>query len=406
MNIIHLGKFYPPEYGGIETVTFDLVEGLNRQGVNADVLCSNKGKQTKIDTPNARYRVIRAGTFAVVNSTSISLKLIAELQECIHKYDAVHIHLPNPMANLAIWLIRPKCKIYLHWHSDIVKQKHMLKLYSPWLKWLIKRADGIVATSLQYANSSKWLANNMGKVSIIPIGVADKSQQASPELVNKIRSEHKDKKIILSIGRSAIYKGISYLIEACKYTRDDVVVLIGGPGVESFQPLIHKLGLEYKVKLLGAIADQQLASYYAACDIFCLPSIYRSEAYGIVQVEAMSFAKPIISCDIAGSGVSWVNEHEKSGLLVPPSNLQALADAINRLSQDNVLRNKMATYARKRFEKELTAEKMVSKTIKMYKESIFSIAKIRLESFNSEQGIIKNEPTPIIRAIPEKEQAN
>jgi glycosyltransferase involved in cell wall biosynthesis len=404
MKIIHLGKFYPPEYGGIETVTFDLVEGLNQQGVNADVLCSNKGKHTKVDLLNTRYRVIRAGTLAVVNSTSISLKLITELQECIHKYDAVHIHLPNPMANLAIWLIRPKCKIYLHWHSDIVKQKHMLKLYSPWLKWLIKRADGIIATSLQYANSSKWLASNMDKVSIIPIGVADKSQQASAELVSKIRAEHKDKKIILSIGRSAIYKGISYLIEACKYTHDDVVVLIGGPGVESFQPLIKKLGLEYKVKLLGAIADQQLASYYAACDIFCLPSIYRSEAYGIVQVEAMSFAKPIISCDIAGSGVSWVNEHEKSGLLVPPSNPQALADAINKLSQDDALRNKMAIYARKRFEQELTAESMVNKTIKMYSKSIFASAKINIELFNPVQSI--NELAPLTRAMPQKEEAN
>lgn len=162
--------------------------------------------------------------------------------------------------------------------------------------------------------------------------------------------------------------------------------------------------MEYKVKLLGAIADQQLASYYAACDIFCLPSIYRSEAYGIVQVEAMSFAKPIISCDIAGSGVSWVNEHEKSGLLVPPSNPQALADAINKLSQDDALRNKMAIYARKRFEQELTAESMVNKTIKMYSKSIFASAKINIELFNPVQSI--NELAPLTRAMPQKEEAN
>ncbi|MFC7419998.1 glycosyltransferase [Iodobacter arcticus] len=375
MKIIHLGKFYPPEYGGIETVTFDLVEGLNNQGVNADVLCSNKGKETKIDLVNSSYQVIRAGTLAVINSTSISLKLIKELNNCIHQYDAIHIHLPNPMANLAIWLIQPKCKVYLHWHSDIVKQKHMLKFYAPWLKWLINRADGIIATSQRYAESSKWLAPNMNKVSIIPIGVADKSKQVSAELVSKIRSEYKDKKIVLSIGRSAAYKGVRYLIEACKYTNDDIVIFIGGPGIESFQPLIKKLGLEYKIKLIGTIADQQLASYYAACDIFCLPSIYRSEAYGIVQVEAMSFSKPIISCDIAGSGVSWVNEHNKSGLLVPPSNPNALADAINILSQDDALRNKMALYARARFEQELTADQMVNKTIQMYKASMPAMSK-------------------------------
>ncbi|MDW5416960.1 glycosyltransferase [Iodobacter sp. CM08] len=381
MKIIHLGKFYPPEYGGIETVTFDLVEGLNQQGVNTDVLCSNKGTETKIDLSNARYRVIRAGTLAVINSTSISIKLISELKQRIHQYDAIHIHLPNPMANLAMWIIKPKCKVYLHWHSDIVKQKHMLKLYAPWLKWLINRADGIIATSAQYANSSKWLSSNMDKVSIIPIGVADKSQLASPLLVQKIRGEYSGKKIILSIGRSAIYKGIIHLIEACKYINDDVVVLIGGPGVESFLPLIQRLGLEYKVKILGAIADQQLPSYYAACDIFCLPSILRSEAYGIVQVEAMSFSKPVISCDIAGSGVSWVNEHDKSGLIVPPSNPLALANAINRLSQDNALRNKMALYARKRFEQELTAEKMVKKTIQMYQESSIAVMQSEVFSF-------------------------
>jgi glycosyltransferase involved in cell wall biosynthesis len=408
MKIIHLGKFYPPEYGGIETVTFDLVEGLNNQGVKADVLCSNKGKETKVDLSNPSYRVIRAGTLAVINSTSISLKLISELKKCIDQYDAVHIHLPNPMANLAIWLIRPTCKVYLHWHSDIVKQKHMLKLYAPWLKWLIKRSDGIIATSQQYANSSKWLAPNMDKVSIIPIGVTDKSKNASAALVAQIKSEHKNKKIILSIGRSAIYKGISYLIEACKYTNDNIVVLIGGPGVESFLPLIKKLGLEYKVKIIGTIPDQQLASYYAACDIFCLPSIYRSEAYGIVQVEAMSFSKPIISCDISGSGVSWVNEHEKSGLLVPPSNAYALASAINRLCEDDLLRNKMAIYARVRFEQELTSEKMVGKTIKMYKEISTIQASNSIELFEAGlvESLLKNDPVLTNRSTHQKESAN
>jgi rhamnosyl/mannosyltransferase len=396
MKIIHLGKFYPPEYGGIETVTFDLVEGLNQQGVNADVLCSNKGTETRIDLNNTRYHVIRAGTLAVINSTSISIKLITELKNRVHQYDAIHIHLPNPMANLAMWLIKPKCKVYLHWHSDIVKQKHMLKLYAPWLKWLINRADGIIATSQQYANSSKWLSHNIDKVSIIPIGVADKSQLASQELVNKIRSEYLGNKIVLSIGRSAIYKGIIHLIEACKYTNDDIVVLIGGPGVESFRHLIQKLGLEYKVKILGEISDQQLPSYYSACDIFCLPSILRSEAYGIVQVEAMSFSKPVISCDISGSGVAWVNEHEKSGLIVPPADSLALANAINKLCQDDKLRNNMAVYARKKFEQELTAEKMVKKTIQMYQASSMAVMQTEIFSFrkafdteilNSEQAL-------------------
>ncbi|MEJ2793797.1 glycosyltransferase [Iodobacter sp. LRB] len=408
MKIIHLGKFYPPEYGGIETVTFDLVEGLNNQGVKTDVLCSNKGTETKVDLINSGYQVIRAGTLAVINSTSISLKLISELNKCIHQYDAIHIHLPNPMANLAIWLIRPDCKVYLHWHSDIVKQKHMLKLYAPWLRWLIKRADGIVATSQQYADSSKWLSPNMEKVSIIPIGVADRIKNISSALVHKIRSEHKNKKIVLSIGRSAAYKGISYLIEACKYTNDDIVVLIGGPGVETFSDLIKKLGLEYKIKILGTIADQQLASYYAACDIFCLPSVYRSEAYGIVQVEAMSFSKPVVSCDISGSGVSWVNEHEKSGLLVPPSDPVALANAINKLCGDDVLRNKMALYARHRFEQELTAEKMVKKTIRMYTEKMPVFEKNKPAIFGAEriEALFNNEPALSARQIQQKESAN
>ncbi|WP_164521538.1 glycosyltransferase [Iodobacter ciconiae] len=408
MKIIHLGKFYPPEYGGIETVTFDLVEGLNDQGVKTDVLCSNKGTETKVDLINSGYQVIRAGTLAVINSTSVSLKLISELKKCIHQYDAIHIHLPNPMANLAIWLIRPDCKVYLHWHSDIVKQKHMLKLYAPWLKWLINRADGIVATSQQYADSSKWLIPNMNKVSIIPIGVADRSKHSSGVFVKNIRLENKNKKIVLSIGRSAAYKGIRYLIEACKYINDDIVVLIGGPGVEVFLPQIKKLKLESKIKIIGTIPDQQLASYYAACDVFCLPSVYRSEAYGIVQVEAMSFSKPIISCDISGSGVSWVNEHEKSGLLVPPSDPLALAQAINKLCENDALRQQMALYARNRFEQELTAEKMVSKTIRMYKEKMPVFVKNKVELFGADivEVLFRSEPVLKTGKIKQKESTN
>jgi len=122
---------------------------------------------------------------------------------------------------------------------------------------------------------------------------------------------------------------------------------------------------------LGKVREENLGSYYQACDIFCLPSIYKSEAFGLVQVEAMYFSKPIVSTDIEGSGVSWVNQNDVTGLVVPPKNVIALAKAVNKIIKNPELKKKFGENAKRRFEEEFRIEIVAEKILKLYKEIIY-----------------------------------
>ncbi len=326
MKILHIGKFYPPYFGGIEKVNYDLVEGLNSQGIVTDVLCSNHTRTTEI-TENL-YKIYRASTFKVVASTPISPKLISILKKIKDKYDIIHVHLPNPMANLALFLTRPKAKIILHWHSDIIKQKFILKFYSPLQKWLLQRADSVVITTPTYLEGSKTLQNYHQKVTYIPIGIDYKEFPINQTFLEHLKRENQHKKVILSLGRLVYYKGFEYLIESAKYLPKNFLILIIGEGhlQEKLQHKINEKQLQHKVKLLGKVPFNELGAYYQLCDIFCMPSTERSEAFGVVQIEAMAFEKPIVSTNIKGSGVAWVNKDNISGKIVEPKNPKTLAD--------------------------------------------------------------------------------
>ena len=355
MKILHIGKFYPPYFGGIEKVNYDIVEGLNTKGIQTDVLCSNHIKgDTFSEIP---YKIYRTHTLKVIASTP----LIKTLNKIQNNYDIIHVHLPNPMANLAVFLIRSKAKIILHWHSDIIKQKKLLKLYSPLQTWLLKRADKIVITTPTYLEGSDTLKKYKNKIVCIPIGIDSKELFIEQSTLNSLKNKYKGYKIIFSLGRLVYYKGFEYLIEATKSLPNDVIILIAGIGElkEKLQEQISKHNLQDRVKLLGKIPFEELGAYYQLCDIFCLPSTKRSEAFGVVQIEAMAFGKPVISTSIKGSGVDWVNLNNVSGIIVPPKDANKLAEAIIELFTDEKKYQQLSVGAKKRYEEEFTKEKMV-----------------------------------------------
>jgi glycosyltransferase involved in cell wall biosynthesis len=374
VKVLQFGKFYPPVVGGIESVMFDLTEGLNAHGVQTDVLCSNKINQSSLETVNGTYQVSRSASWGQIFSTSISPAMIVKLAQVVKDYDVLHVHLPDPMANLAIWLVRPECKIVIHWHSDIVKQKKLLKLYRPLQDWLLRRADSIIVTSEAYLESSLDLARFKSKVVIVPIGIRDPISFTSEIAVKKLQEKYHSKRIVFSLGRMSYYKGFSYLVDAAKYLDDDTVILIGGSGelLAGLQMKIDSSGLADKVKLLGKIPHEELFSYYSYCDLFCLPSIFKSEAFGVVLLEAMAFSKPIIATEIPDSGVPWVNCHDVSGINVPIMDSVALAKAINSILSDKDLLRRYADGARDRYLSMFTADKMVLSTSKLYADILAS----------------------------------
>ena len=157
MKALQISKFYPPVMGGIESVAFELTEGLNRRGVETDVLCAHTGPSTLRERSPTGYRIVRAGSLGKLLSTSMSLAMLREARRMCDAYDVIHVQMPDPMAALALWFARPRARIVLHWQSDVINQRRALKLYEPLQTWLLRRADAIIATTPQYAEASPSL---------------------------------------------------------------------------------------------------------------------------------------------------------------------------------------------------------------------------------------------------------
>lgn len=364
MKILHLGKFYPLK-GGMEKAILDIVNGVSAKGITCDLLCvsTEKPGEFRLNEYACIYAMPSIGN---VNSVGVSPRLITKLRKICANYDIIHIHCPNPMANLALYLSGYKGKVVLHWHSDILKQKYTLKFYQPLQTWLIKRADVIIGTSPVYLENSSFLRGMEHKFRVIPLGC--EAIAPSVNRVSDLRKKYNGKIIVFALGRLVAYKGFSYLIEAAKFLGNDYIVLIGGKG-----PLYNKLqrqvieqNLQGKVCLLGALSEDEVVQYYGVCDVFCLSSVWKTEAFGLVQIEAMSCGKPIVATNIEGSGVPWVNKHGYSGLNVQPENSKALAEAIIEITQSAESYHIYSLQARKRYEELFVREQVLTEYERVY----------------------------------------
>ena len=367
MKILQLGKFYPVG-GGVEKVMYDLLAGLADRGVACDMLCAHDGEgKTEVEV-SPQNRVICTKTLLKKYATMISPEMMSRLRKIAPDYDIIHVHHPDPMAALALWMSGYKGKVILHWHSDIVKQKKLLNFYMPLQNWLIRRADLIVGTSPVYVANSYHLTDMQQKCTYLPIGI--KPIIPNADGVERIKKQYAGKKIVFSLGRLVHYKGYRYLVDAAKSLSDDYVVLIGGSGPlrDELQKQIDENHLTEKVKLLGRVSDEDLPAYYGACDVYCLSSIMKTEAFAIVQIEAMSCGKPVVSCNIEGSGVPWVNANNESGLVVEPENGEALAEAIKAITQDTALYERLSDGARKRFAQLFEEDMMINRCLELYRQ--------------------------------------
>lgn len=370
MKVLQLGKFYPI-IGGVEKVMFDLTRGLSTYGVECDMLCADlTGHRCTYELYDHGAHLICTPSLTKKFATCFSPAMILRLRSICNQYDIIHVHHPDPMAAIALFLSGYQGKVILHWHSDIIKQHFLLQFYLPLQNWLIKRADLILGTTPVYIRSSPYLQMVQEKTNYLPIGI--KPLIPNPKKVRAIRNIYSGKKIVFSLGRLVNYKGFSYLIDAAKTLSDDYVVLIGGSGEleAKLRQQIDKSGLQKKVYLLGRIPEEDIASYYGACDLYCLSSVYKTEAFAIVQIEAMSCGKPVVSTAIPGSGVSWVNKDGASGLVVPPGDSKALGNAIQKILSDNSIYHKLSEGAFTRYKEEFSANEMIIRCVSFYKQVI------------------------------------
>ncbi len=344
MKVLHLTKYCPPYKGGIETFTFDLVKELNNLGVGADILCFNK--ESKILEFN-KFKIFKSKVNFKINTAPISFKYTSFFFKIYKNYDIIHLHSPNPLGELiSLFAKKP---IVIHWHSDVVRKNFLYIPYRFLQKKVLSKASFVIVTSPNYLKASEILQEFRKKCKVIPLGISFSRLENSAtnklgvedSILEKVLKENK--KIVLSIGRLVEYKGFEYLIKAAKYISNDAIILIigNGPLYNSLRKLINKYRLNNKVFILTNVED--ITPYLKTSYVFCLPSISRAEAFGLVLLEAMYYGKPLITSHIPGSGMVFVNQKGKTGLTVPPKNPKLLAKAINSLlnSPDSYKRYKL-----------------------------------------------------------------
>lgn len=365
MRVLQLGKFHPI-FGGVEKVMYDLTMGLG-----CDMLCASSDKRREFNTISldGGGRIFVAPTLFKASGTMIAPTMVSWLKRHAREYDLIDIHHPDPMAGLALRLSRFKGKVILHWHSDIIGKGVFCFLYKPIQNWLVRRADKIVGTTPVYVSESPDLKDVQDKTTFIPIGI--EPLRTEGESVEKIRRELEGKKLVFSLGRLIPYKGYEHLIRAASYLPDEYRVVIGGSGPlrNRLQDEIDRLGLSGKVTLAGYMKEEDLPAWFAAADVFVLPSVTKNEAFGIVQIEAMSVGTPVVATKIPGSGVAWVNEDGVSGLNVNPGDPQAIAEAILAITKDEITRRSFSEGASRRFENLFKEELMINKTTELYEKT-------------------------------------
>lgn len=355
MRILQVNKLYTPWIGGIETVIQDLAEGLRQfSDVDCEVLvCRDRGRSTKSVVNGVP--VTRVGSLGMLLSTPVAPGFPSRLREMAASFDIVHVHVPFPLAMLCDWRAIRKLgvRLVIHYHSDIVRpmQRVLLRGLSALERRFMESADRIIPDSEGLLQNSVTLAPYREKCRAIPPSIdLSKIRPRSPSGVATARSRYglaSSDRVVLFAGRLVYYKGVQYLIEAVGGC--DVQLLIAGDGPlrPSLEKQIRELNLVGKVRILGRVTDAELSDLYSVADMFVLPSAESSEAFGIVQLEAMAHGLPVINTNLP-TGVPFVSLDGVTGLTVPPANVAALREAIRSILLDDKLRNKFAENARQR----------------------------------------------------------
>jgi rhamnosyl/mannosyltransferase len=345
MKVLQVGKFYPHYFsGGIETVSLNIQKGFFNKSIEINFI----GFLPKSEKDNVilNNQIFLCKTNIEKFSTQFSISIVKMWLKIRNNYDIILVHMPHPFANVVYFLFPcKKGKLILYWHSDIIKQRKLLYFYKPLLINFIKKASAVIAPTSIHLDKSDFSAFFINKKHIIPYPLDIEIKKYSYMLL-------KNKKIIFSCGRLIYYKGFDVLIEAAKYLSDNCVIRIAGDGAlkETLKKKVNDLKLNDKVTLLGHISDEDLTRELKNSYLFCLPSNCRSEMFGVVQVEAFAFGKPVVSTNIPRSGVPEVNLHNVTGYVVEINNPMALAESINKLLYDTMLYRKFSSNALKRAE--------------------------------------------------------
>ncbi|WP_201744665.1 glycosyltransferase [Neoaquamicrobium microcysteis] len=358
MKILHVYKVYLPEnFTGIPRVIHTLAEGLTHKGVESHVLtlaAKGRSEPEAIGSHYAHY--VRRDLH--IASASLSASAFGRFRQLAKSADVIHYHLPWPLADILHLAAGRKKPSVATYHSDIVKQRLVLPIYSRLLHPFLRKVDAIVATSSNYAETSEILAKHRSRVSIIPIGIGER-EEPEPNQKERWRARFGDS-FFLFVGSLRYYKGLPFLIEAARRTGLPVVIA-GSRDLADFD--IHDV--PENVHFSGEVSEEDKEALLSLCQAFVFPSHLRSEAFGVALLEAARAAKPMISCEI-GTGTSFVNIAGETGLVIAPRDPEALGGAMTWLAHNPQEAQKMGANARRRFERLFRAEDMCAAYLRLY----------------------------------------
>ena len=372
----------------METYLRDLMVAQSRQGMESCALVHQsditlRNQSESFEGGEHKLTIIRAAVWARFLFTPISPLFPWLLSRMIRqrKPDIFHLHMPNVSAFWALCLpAARRIPWVIHWHADVLASQYSLGLrifytfYRPFERALLRHSKAIIVTSPPYLASSAVLADFLEKCEIVPLGL-DPTFLPEPDAQAPAIVEGEVLRV-LAIGRLTYYKGFEYLIRATAGVADVVVHLVGtGDEEVKLRELARSLGLEHRVFFHGRLSSDQLAEQFSACDCLCLPSIERTEAFGMVLLEAMYCGKATLVSDVDGSGMGWVVEHNKTGLKVPPKDVQKLTDGLKQLEGD---RDKMRTFGeqgRQKFDREFHIERSAARVAELYERVLEKAAR-------------------------------
>jgi O-antigen biosynthesis rhamnosyltransferase len=368
MRVLHFYKNALPEsIGGIEHVIDQIARGTGGLGVKNSIL-------TLSDMPSKYpilingYQLFTAKRNFALASNSFSWQSISLFRELTAKADLIHYHFPWPFADLVQQIVSPKKPSIVTYHSDIVRQKLLLPIYRPLKYRFLQAIDHIVATSPNYQLTSDVLIKYSDKTSVIPIGLDDDTFVKPDSNLTKEYKRLFGDRFFLFIGAFRYYKGLNFLVEAAKIVPYPIVIAGSGPTQNELKSFAQRHELK-NVFLVGQIDEQSKSSLLEASYGVIFPSHLRSEAFGVTLLEGAMFKKPLISCEI-GTGTTYINIHQKTGLVIKPSDPKALADAMTWLWTNPEKAIEMGVNARARFDSLFTAKKMAQSYFDLYKKLV------------------------------------
>lgn len=376
MRVLHFYKtYFPDSVGGVEQVIRQMCVGTGRLGITNHVLSLSRDRHLK-PFDYEGHTVHRAPLNFEVASNAVSVQAIGQLARMAAEADVVHYHFPWPFMDMAHFLARVDKPTVVTYHSDIVRQKALLKLYEPLRHRFLESVDTIVATSPNYLASSAVLDRYRDKTRVITFGL-DKSSYPEPE---QARLDHwrarVGPKFFLFVGVLRYYKGLHILLDAVAGTDYPVVIVGAGPIEAELKARAERLGLK-RVQFVGAVNDLDKAALLKLCYAVAFPSHLRSEAFGISLLEGAMYGKPMISSEI-GTGTTYINVHGETGLVVPPSDHESLRAAMHRLWHDPQMAREMGQRAEARYWQLFTSAQMADNYARLYRELVGRRAEVRL----------------------------